>query len=405
MVKTKRAIFQEIVDIMSQDYSGCLDKKAYNRPEKYDIKDDMRDDDFVKVVKSYLLDFQDHHVVFRANSNIDFTNGFVTRRYENKLYVIETSQEKELAIGDVISSIDNIDISILAGVCKKELYNEPIERQNWENILKNAKKCTLQKMAGLESEFALRRYNPVEEPPIYSFKKVNSKTCILTLSDFMNGNAINKLLSENDAAINNSDNLIIDVRKNSGGFDSAYFHLLRYIFPEKIISSSLFTDDDAILINCTERNCDLRMKNFIDFHQKGLITSRVLEHAQQLFKDNYGKGFVPDNDYTDYEIEGKPNPANIFILTDCYCGSSGDAFVQTSKKSSKVKVIGRNTAGVTDYSNLAFLDLDKYQFMYPTSKVNKNHINGIGVAVDIYIPWTPEHLVKDIDLEIALSMT
>jgi len=186
----------------------------------------------------------------------------------------------------------------------------------------------------------------------------------------------------------------------------AYYQLLSYIFPEKIMFSDLLSDDDSLLMNCTKRNCDLRTENFSNYLQKGLddFTSKWIKQELLFYEEYYGKGFVTHDHDMDFEINGKTTPANIFILSDCYCGSSGDAFVQTSKKSSKTKVIGRNTAGVTDYSNLAIIDFGNYQLMYPTSKVNKNHINGVGVAVDVYIPWTPEHLKKDVDLEKVLTM-
>jgi hypothetical protein len=61
--------------------------------------------------------------------------------------------------------------------------------------------------------------------------------------------------------------------------------------------------------------------------------------------------------------------------------------------------------GITDYSNCVYKDFGDFRFFYPISKIMKNHINGIGVNVDIYIPWTPEHLIKDVDLEKVLSMT
>lgn len=57
-------------------------------------------------------------------------------------------------------------------------------------------------------------------------------------------------------------------------------------------------------------------------------------------------------------IQGGSNPKNIYILTDQYCGSSGDSFVKLAKQSPKVTVVGRNTMGVLDYSNVAFLEMD-----------------------------------------------
>lgn len=73
-------------------------------------------------------------------------------------------------------------------------------------------------------------------------------------------------------------------------------------------------------------------------------------------------------------------------------------------QSPKVIVIGRNTMGVLDYSNVAYLDLNEhFTLMYPTTRMNYLDsgpgIDNIGIAPDIYVKWTPEQLVKDLDLQ------
>lgn len=35
--------------------------------------------------------------------------------------------------------------------------------------------------------------------------------------------------------------------------------------------------------------------------------------------------------------------------------------------------------------------------------VEKYQYNKIGVEPDIYIPWTPEHIVEDVDLKVVLD--
>lgn len=236
---------------------------------------------------------------------------------------------------------------------------------------------------------------------------MDSTTGIITLSDFNNESAIKELIDKYHEDIISSSNLIFDVRKNAGGTDTAYLPLLSYIFPKKIMFSSLFADGDSLSMNCTRRNCNLRTELCAKYMKLDLddFTYQYLNQEIEFYKKNFDRGFVLDDENSiDYEIKGIARPESIFILSDCYCGSSGDTFVQNSKKSDKVTVIGRNTMGITDYSNVIFADLGDYQLMYPTSKINKNGINGIGVGVDIYIPWTPDHLKKDIDLEIVLSM-
>ena len=50
---------------------------------------------------------------------------------------------------------------------------------------------------------------------------------------------------------------------------------------------------------------------------------------------------------------------------------------------------------------------DHFQLVYPTSRAKRIDAGkGIlhkGVPVDVYIPWTPEHLEKDVDLEYILK--
>ena len=52
------------------------------------------------------------------------------RRYENKLFITEAIQKKELMVGGAIRSVDDLDIATLAGLRKKELCDDIDERQN-----------------------------------------------------------------------------------------------------------------------------------------------------------------------------------------------------------------------------------------------------------------------------------
>ena len=110
------------------------------------------------------------------------------------------------------------------------------------------------------------------------------------------------------------------------------------------------------------------------------------------------------------KFEGKDkSPEQVIILSDCMCGSAGDEFVEICKESSKVTVLGRATMGVTDYSDLVVRQWeDKFHLYYPISRLKtktiKNPLHGKGVQPDRYIPWTPEHIKKDIDLRIAVDL-
>ncbi len=67
----------------------------------------------------------------------------------------------------------------------------------------------------------------------------------------------------------------------------------------------------------------------------------------------------------------------------------------------------RPTQGILDYSNVAYALFDEYALVYPTSRLLAldcgKGMMGKGVPVDEYIAWTPEHLVRDVDLENVLE--
>ena len=94
---------------------------------------------------------------------------------------------------------------------------------------------------------------------------------------------------------------------------------------------------------------------------------------------------------------------HVYILTDCYCASTGDAFVENVSISPKATVVGRPTMGILDYSNLNMITYGSYGFAYPTSRRTELdegiRMMGCGVPVQVHVPWTPEHLTRDVDLE------
>ncbi|MBO1913446.1 hypothetical protein J4G37_52620, partial [Microvirga sp. 3-52] len=107
--------------------------------------------------------------------------------------------------------------------------------------------------------------------------------------------------------------------------------------------------------------------------------------------------------------KGSKHPASIIVLTDNRCGSSGDSFVELAKKSNKITVIGRATLGLNDYANLASKKWPEgFELMYPTSRLSRIDIGKgmtkVGIIPEIYIPWTPEHIFVDKDMEKAIEL-
>ena len=128
--------------------------------------------------------------------------------------------------------------------------------------------------------------------------------------------------------------------------------------------------------------------------------------------NNCGKGFViteedDGSESIDLPYVGDTKVEKVFVITDGSCGSSGDNCVLILGAFPKVTVVGRPTMGIMDYSNVAMQYYDDFFLMYPTSRLtyidDGIHMMTEGIEVDKYIPWTPEHLERDMDVKYILE--
>jgi hypothetical protein len=414
-------IFKEIVEIMHHDYAGCNDKKGWDHPNIYFEKmKDLRDrngltrEHFIDIVRDYLLDFNDHHIHFVDNSaekKKPMDRGFRVRRYKDCLYVTEARKEKEVKTGTAFISIGGKTIPELKEKHSRIFKENHPEREEWTPIFSLYDFGEIQDDQGNIRKITFSTYEKSIYKPTYAIEKVNEETLLFTLTDFANPDAILRLIRENQVLLETTDQWIIDVRVNYGGSDSSYYPLMPYLMPEEGVE--LADKEDTMLFNCTDLNSDL-------FLAESLLQLESIqgEEAQQFLKvfirewqRNKGKGFVEFNFeeiVPDTFVKGSKNPKSVAVLSDYMCGSSGDSFVELCKKSSKTLIIGRPTKGLNDYANLISKKWDEgFELMYPTSRLSRIDkglgMTGKGIEPDVYVPWTPEHLSRDIDAEKALE--
>jgi hypothetical protein len=416
-------IFDDITSIMHTDYSGCNDKKGWDAPEIFrnQLISLERDNNldvitFKEIVSEYLLDFRDGHVSLTlsgTNTPKPYDNGFKCRRYKDKLYITQVGKETRLERGMAIVAIDDISIAELGNRYKKniQVLGSHAERENWSSVLLKHKQCVIETKYGEAFEMLLEKYEKEKYIPEYSIKPIENNTLLIKITDFNDDDAISKLIESNKTALDTAKYLIIDIRVNYGGSDSAYMKLLDYIFPREISFDQLHID--LAQYNMTERNYTLRttqLKQYITQVEEQ-NTKKVLQDYLNTMDKYRNKGFVEfdiNDSVPNVKINGRKVPEKIVVLQDVYCGSSGDSFVVIAGQSEKVTLIGRGTAGITDYSNVAVQPYENgLMLWYPTSRDanidNGKGLTGVGATPDIYIPWTPEHIEKDIDLEKAIE--
>lgn len=403
---TKTEIFNDIVSILKNDYAGFEDKKKYNYPRHYTVTNNMDDETFTQTIQEYLYKFKDGHLSFRnKKSKIPF-RGFRVRRYEDVLYVTEILGEEHLQVGDKITAINGDSIDLAASRYATYLQDDVYERQMWNNLLPFVDHIEYERDGELY-ELDLSQYNRPAYVPEYELKQLDENTVYIKLTDFAQSEPIQKMVEEHEALLNSIQNIIFDVRVNYGGNDLFYFPLVGYTLDETVRASQIVQSDEAMYTNYTANNCDLWIESLSDYLKQPLdeATRAVLEKEIEKFKTNYGVGMKKVEDNEDFVFEPKGNAQKVFILSDVTCGSSGETFIKNLKHSPKVKVIGRPTMGILDYFNVTTKDYGNYLFSYSVSRMyEKYHTNETGTLPHIHIPWTPQHLVEDVDLNYALSL-
>lgn len=408
----KTEIFKEVVDIMRHDSSTCKDRSGGDVSGYLSrISDGMRDEDFLRLVCSYLGTFGvAGHVGFYTKNKSFYQLGFKVRRFGGALYIYGAAAESGVGDGERIILIDGEKISAAAEKFGEFLYGEPEERQGvfWRDILCFSRKITVCDNSGRLREAELKRgVKPSARSP-FEFRIIDGQTALLRLDNFFDAAEIQKFIMRHDGEVREHDNLIIDVRENIGGTDAAFVCLLPYCLDFGVRFCDVYAEEDGEEINYSERTADLRIpvleqyRNSAPKELQPLYDKIINEH-----KKLRGAGFAAVADGDCFDVTGLGYPRRVVVLTDCTCASSGESFVKSVAWLNKVTVVGRPTMGILDYSNVAEADFGDYIFVYPTSRslsVDKGRgICGRGIGVDIPVAWSPEFLNSDPDLAAALE--
>ncbi len=415
------AIFKEIVSIMQHDYSGCKDKIGWDRPDFYlekirhlEEQNQLTRKDFTDIVRDYLLDFNDHHIYFKnADSKQEILSyrGFTVRRFDEKLYVTSVDQENRVEKGMEFTTLGGHSIPILKELHKRNLNVSNLELEDWNPILSFYDYGEMEDLNGNLIKIPFQFYSRPPYFPTHRIEQIADDTVLLTMTDFTNPDTILKMIQENKELLENSDFWVIDMRINYGGSDASFYPLLEYIMPEEGIE--LYDEDDSIEFFHTKNNLK-RQQAQIEEQLHYIVDEEVKQYLytyKEEWVKNEGKGYVKldvKQLIPETFIIGKLKPKSIVVLSDVMCGSSGDSFVELCKKSNKVKVIGRPTKGLNDYSNLVCEKWSEgFELWYPTSRLSRidkgQGMTGKGIVPHFCIPWTPQHLVKDVDLEAAFE--
>lgn len=215
-------------------------------------------------------------------------------------------------------------------------------------------------------------------------KRISHKTSIVKFPSFEYHHlkTIDSLIENNKPLLEESENLIIDLRGNPGGTTDAYQKLLPYISGKTIrhlgaeyLATQTYID-----------NLEAYKKTLA----KDIPTERIDNQIKTL-KENLGR-FVNFNASAKPEIISlaAKSPKNVIVLCDKGTGSSAEYFLIIAKQSKKVKIFGSPSYGALDYGNAYMVDFGckDYQLLMPTYRALRlpdYPIDNIGIQPDMYI--------------------
>lgn len=234
----------------------------------------------------------------------------------------------------------------------------------------------------------------LDEMQGFYFKKLTPKTSILAISSFNHPvlERVKNLISNSIPAIETTENLIIDIRDNGGGTDSAYTDLMPYIVtnPYRVLMAEYLSTQTYI------DHLENYLKSIKDPEkQKDEIADT--KKRVEILKANLGK-FVSFKDFNkDAEPvsvvstePAKKSPKQIIVLVNKGVGSAAENFVYKVRQSKKVKLFGLPTYGALDYANSFWsgFGCENYQIFMPTYRATRlpdYPVDNIGFQPDVYL--------------------
>jgi hypothetical protein len=232
----------------------------------------------------------------------------------------------------------------------------------------------------------------------YNFeaKMLNENTIYLNIPSFSweSKPTIDSLFASNKDNLSISSNLILDLRNNGGGSDDVYSIISPYLYtqPIKAIGVDMYASNDNIKgWELMLQDPNLPSENKAEYQK--LVDKLRLQINQNI---NIVEDYI-DSSYTPLLF-----PKNVIVLINEGCASSTEQFLLEAIQSKKVTLMGQNTSGTLDYSNLGesnFCEMP-YTLWTPTTRSRRidigEGIDGKGIKPSIYLnekqDWIQEAL-------------
>lgn len=234
-------------------------------------------------------------------------------------------------------------------------------------------------------------FDSFADPSLPTFKDLGNGTTLFSIPSFnADYQKFMTVIRENTPLHKKTENLIFDIRGNTGG-NAVYFSFISAYAKQNLRSSQGKLLASAPTLTYFERLA----KNTPEIYQP--VVDRIRGNMGQVVD---GPAY-PERAYKaseDFRIK------RVAILTDQGCMSASESFIIHSKAvNPEVQTFGQATAGVIDYTSVNAIPLASggsrnIYFGYPTSSLHmdipKNGFNKTGIVPDVAIPSQVEDPIQ-----------
>jgi Peptidase family S41 len=222
----------------------------------------------------------------------------------------------------------------------------------------------------------------------YRVEKIDERTTLITLPPFTMPNApllSNELIKQNAALIEDSKNLIIDLRNNPGGDESVFDPVFPYISNSPIVrkGSKIRASPENYILLSNEIRAVAEMEQF------KIIIPKLQVIVDRMQQNMGGMIIAPDKTFA--PVAGIKAPQRIVILVNKNTASTAESISLEAKQSSKVILMGTQTKGAFDYTETRDWSLPCYSWRLGvpigiSPRLPEKPLENVGIKPDVIIP-------------------
>lgn len=407
-------LFRRIAQIVKLDYAAHDVWEDRDHTTKfideltfYVVHSVVSDARFARIAGKYLACFGDPRLRLRVNHDLSpykrYDYGIALRRFGNALYV-EESANPQFRKGDRILAADYRSIAELADMNAPCFFGAEAERQVWEETLHFCRTVSIER-DGRVADVRLDKATASSAGAANRVASLSDGIVLVELHALEDARDIEQLVDGHAEQLQSAKGIVLDIRDCAGTCDEA-LSLLAPLVADAGMRVSDFLEESC-LVNYSARNCELLEESLAL-----CCGDPEVDDVLREIRERRGAGLAAFSCDVPGELHRAIEPqlgCKVAVLVDRRCRDTAETLAELCKAASRCVLVGRNSSGTSGTLLPLRVALDeRFSLEYPIARLSEEalirHGSGAGIAVDHFVPWTPEHLRRDVDADAACDL-